>query len=78
MTARRGRRGLDAAFADGPIQRLLADTQQARGFPRADEVCAPGSSVEPAFERLVIFGQKAVVAAWGYHGGPDESLGHGA
>ena len=65
MTARRDGGGTQPSLTDGPVHRLLAHTQEARRFFRADEVCRPRLDPELPAEGLDILRQEAAVASRG-------------
>jgi hypothetical protein len=77
MTARRDGGWTQSAFSDGPVHRLLADTQEPRCFFRADEVSAPESTFEAA-EAIDVLREEAAMAARSDHGRPEQPSCHGA
>ena len=76
MTARRDGGWTQPPLTDGPVHRLLADTQKPCGFFRADEVCRPRLDPELPAERLDILRQEAAVASRGDGGGLEQPPRH--
>ncbi len=78
MTARRDGRWTQPSFANCPVHRLLADSQEAGGFLRADEVGAAGPYLELTPERFDVLGQEAAVTSRGDGGGLEQPPRHSA
>jgi hypothetical protein len=77
VTPGRDHRRPHPAVADGPVQRLLADSQQAGRLARADQLPAVTVSFEVSGELLDILRTEAPVAAWGDEGRLQAPLGDG-
>lgn len=63
MAPGRDDRRTQPALADGPVQGLLADPQQARGFARAEEMLISIASREAAVRPLGALGEEASMAS---------------
>jgi len=83
MPSRGDRRRADTAFADGPVQSRLAYTQQAGRLPGADELSHRTRASTGELLRVLstilgkIIQTKPPVAAWGHHGGMQQTSRHG-
>jgi hypothetical protein len=76
MTARRDGGWTKPTFANGPVHRLLADTQEPRCFFRADELRG-WSGLELAGEGPHVTWKESAVATRGDGGGLEQAPRHG-
>ena len=75
MTARRDGSRTQPSFTDGPVDCLLADSQEPCRFFRADQ---PSSPFAGGGERFSILGQEAAVPSRGDGGGLEQPPRHSA
>jgi len=80
MSARRNSGGAQPPFADCPVHGLLADTQQARRFSRADKSSplARGRDRAGVREPVNVLELESAVSSRGHGGGPQLAACHGA
>src|SRR5207245_8180458 len=77
VSTRRRDRGVKAAAADGPVERGLADAEQAGRLPGGQKAGAVRFVEQAGREGLDVFRAKAPVAARGDESRVKEAFGHG-
>ena len=77
MAARGDNGWTQPAFADGPVDRLLAHAEEARGLPRADEVRLSGPTPSQGCQTFDVLRLEAAVAPRSDHCRPQQPSRHG-
>jgi hypothetical protein len=73
VTTRGDRGRAQPPFADGPVQRLLADAQELRRLAGTDELGASGPAFMQPGQSIDVLGVKAAMASGCDYGRPEQA-----